>query len=96
MEDEELQLALHNNLSRLTNYAPEMNCITKESWPKLRQSFIRQNKEDGNDQSMNEQAVSGEDNHLLMGEEIPQEVNKQVVDEAIAIFGSELVEVIDD
>lgn len=97
MEDEELQLALHNNLSRLANYAPEMVCITKESWPKLRQSFISQNKDSGNDQTANEQDVSGEGAQLLTNEEeLPQEVNNQVVDEAIAIFGSELVEVIND
>ncbi|MCA5011462.1 MULTISPECIES: DNA polymerase III subunit gamma/tau [unclassified Enterococcus] len=97
MEDEELQLALHNNLSRLANYAPEMVCITKESWPKLRQSFISQNKDSGNDQTANEQDASSEGAHLLTDEEeLPQEVNNQVVDEAIAIFGSELVEVIND
>ncbi len=97
MEDEELQLALHNNLSRLANYAPEMVCITKESWPKLRQSFISQNKDSGNNQTANEQDVSSEGAHLLTDEEeLPQEVNNQVVDEAIAIFGSELVEVIND
>ncbi|MBO0471797.1 DNA polymerase III subunit gamma/tau [Enterococcus sp. DIV0242_7C1] len=97
MEDEELQLALHNNLSRLANYAPEMVCITKESWPKLRQSFISQNKDSGNDQTANEQDTSSEGAHLLTDEEeLPQEVNNQVVDEAIAIFGSELVEVIND
>ncbi|MGG5341560.1 DNA polymerase III subunit gamma/tau [Enterococcus sp. AZ192] len=97
MEDEELQLALHNNLSRLANYAPEMVCITKESWPKLRQSFISQNKDSGNDQTANEQDASSEGANLLTDEEeLPQEVNNQVVDEAIAIFGSELVEVIND
>ncbi|GGC75531.1 DNA polymerase III subunit gamma/tau [Enterococcus wangshanyuanii] len=97
MEDEELQLALHNNLSRLANYAPEMVCITKESWPKLRQSFISQNKDLGNEQATNEQDAASESTHLLTDEEeLPQEVNNQVVDEAIAIFGSELVEVIND
>jgi DNA polymerase-3 subunit gamma/tau len=95
MEDEELQLAVHNNLSRLVNYAPDMVCITKESWPKLRQSFIHQNKDASSEQSTNEQPAADE-NHLLADEQPPQEVNNQVVDEAIAIFGSELVEVIND
>ncbi|MFD2308471.1 DNA polymerase III subunit gamma/tau [Enterococcus termitis] len=95
MEDEELQLAVHNNLSRLVNYAPDMVCITKESWPKLRQSFIHQNKDTSSEQSTNEQPAADE-NHLLADEQPPQEVNNQVVDEAIAIFGSELVEVIND
>jgi DNA polymerase-3 subunit gamma/tau len=42
-DDEEMQLAFNNNLSRLMDYTPEMVCITRESWPKLRQSFINQN-----------------------------------------------------
>ncbi|WP_207695392.1 DNA polymerase III, gamma and tau [Enterococcus sp. DIV0212c] len=95
MDDEELQLAVHNNLSRLVNYAPDMVCITKESWPKLRQSFISQNKETPSDQANGEQSVN-EDNHLLAENEPTQEVNNQVVDEAIAMFGTELVEVIND
>lgn len=96
MDDEELQLAIHNNLSRLVNnYAPDMVCITKESWPKLRQSFISQNKENSGEQSSNEQSATHED-HLMTAEEPAKEVNNQVVDEAIAMFGEALVEVIND
>jgi len=96
MDDEELQLAVHNNLSRLVNnYAPDMVCITKESWPKLRQSFISQNKENSGEQSSNEQSATHED-HLMTAEEPAKEVNNQVVDEAIAMFGEALVEVIND
>lgn len=96
MEDEEMQLAIHNNLSRLVNnYAPDMVCITKESWPKLRQSFISQNKETLGDQPNEDRPVSNEANHLL--DDVPAAaVNNQVVDEAIAMFGEELVEIIQD
>ncbi|MGX7244906.1 DNA polymerase III subunit gamma/tau [Enterococcus quebecensis] len=95
MDDDELQLAVHNNLSRLVNYAPDMICITKESWPKLRQSFISQNKDTSGDQTNDDQSVE-ENSHLLAGEEPAVEVNNLVVDEAIAMFGDELVEVIND
>lgn len=96
MDDEELQLAVHNNLSRLVNnYAPDMVCITKESWPKLRQSFISQNKENSGEQSSNEQSATQED-HLTVADEPIKEVNNQVVDKAIAMFGEALVEVIND
>lgn len=96
MDDEELQLAVHNNLSRLVNnYAPDMVCITKESWPKLRQSFISQNKENSGEQSSNEQSATQED-HLTAADEPIKEVNNQVVDKAIAMFGEALVEVIND
>ncbi|MEI5993248.1 DNA polymerase III subunit gamma/tau [Candidatus Enterococcus mansonii] len=95
MDDEELQLAVHNNLSRLINYAPDMVCITKESWPKLRQSFISQNKETIGEQNDGASAMN-EENHLLAEEEPVTQVNNQVVDEAIAMFGTELVEVIND
>ncbi|MGX7202717.1 DNA polymerase III subunit gamma/tau [Enterococcus plantarum] len=99
MEDEEMQLAVHNNLSRLVNnYAPDMVCITKESWPKLRQSFISQNKETSGtgDPTNEDRSVNNEENHLLTEEEPVKEVNNQVVDEAIAMFGESLVEVIND
>lgn len=97
MEDEEMQLAVHNNLSRLlNNYAPDMICITKESWPKLRQSFISQNKETSGAQTSEDRSVNNEENHLLIEEEPVEEVNNQVVDEAIAMFGEALVEVIND
>ncbi|MBO0474227.1 DNA polymerase III, gamma and tau [Enterococcus sp. DIV0840] len=97
MEDEEMQLAVHNNLSRLiNNYAPDMICITKESWPKLRQSFISQNKETPGDQTNEDRPVMNEENHLLTEDEPAEEVNNQVVDEAIAMFGEALVEVIND
>ncbi|WP_430603385.1 DNA polymerase III, delta' subunit [Enterococcus sp. DIV0724b] len=97
MEDEEMQLAVHNNLSRLVNnYAPDMVCITKESWPKLRQSFISQNKETPGDPANEDRPISNEENHLLTEEEPAAQVNNQVVDEAIAMFGEALVEVIND
>lgn len=97
MEDEEMQLAVHNNLSRLVNnYSPDMICITKESWPKLRQSFISQNKDTPSDQSNETQGATSDTNHLLANEEPAEEVNNQVVDEAIAMFGEALVEVIND
>ncbi|MGX7151106.1 DNA polymerase III subunit gamma/tau [Enterococcus ureasiticus] len=97
MEDEEMQLAVHNNLSRLVNnYAPDMICITKESWPKLRQSFISQNKETPGEQPNEDRPVMNEENHLLTEDEPAEEVNNQVVDEAIAMFGEALVEVIND
>lgn len=97
MDDEEIQLAVHNNLSRLVNnYAPDMVCITKESWPKLRQSFISQNKETPGDSVNEDQSVHNDENHILTEAEPATEVNNQVVDEAIALFGEALVEVIND
>lgn len=96
MDDDELQLAVHNNLSRLVNnYAPDLVCITKESWPKLRQSFIRQNKEVSDEQTSDNQPVYEETHGLAEGESV-NEGSNQVVDEAIAIFGDALVEVIND
>jgi DNA polymerase-3 subunit gamma/tau len=95
MEDEELQLALHNNLSRLvSDYAPEMVCITKESWPKLRQSFISQNKDSIGSHADGE-TKAGEAH--LIDEATPQTPpSNELVDEAVALFGQDLVEVIND
>lgn len=92
-DDEEMQLAFNNNLSRLTDYTPEMVCITRESWPKLRQSFINQNQG-----SLNHSEPENEMARLADEPPVTNEHSQEnpVVDEAIAMFGEELVEVLDD
>lgn len=94
MEDEELQLAVHNSLSRLVDYAPDMVCITKESWPKIRQSFIHQSKE--TDATMGTESAAVIEPREGLEDHQPEDTTKQVVNEAIARFGDELVEVIND
>ncbi|EGO6530955.1 DNA polymerase III subunit gamma/tau [Enterococcus faecalis] len=92
-DDEEMQLAFNNNLSRLMDYTPEMVCITRESWPKLRQSFINQNQG-----SLNHSEPENEMARLADEPPVTNEHSQEnpVVDEAIAMFGEELVEVLDD
>ncbi|WP_270272337.1 DNA polymerase III subunit gamma/tau [Enterococcus faecalis] len=92
-DDEEMQLAFNNNLSRLMDYTPEMFCITRESWPKLRQSFINQNQG-----SLNHSEPENEMARLADEPPVTNEHSQEnpVVDEAIAMFGEELVEVLDD
>ncbi|EPM8140221.1 DNA polymerase III subunit gamma/tau [Enterococcus faecalis] len=92
-DDEEMQLAFNNNLSRLMDYTPEMVCITRESWPKLRQSFINQNQG-----SFNHSEPENEMARLADEPPVTNEHSQEnpVVDEAIAMFGEELVEVLDD
>ncbi|MFC0756573.1 DNA polymerase III subunit gamma/tau [Enterococcus faecalis] len=92
-DDEEMQLAFNNNLSRLMDYTPEMVCITRESWPKLRQSFINQNQG-----SLNHSEPENEMACLADEPPVTNEHSQEnpVVDEAIAMFGEELVEVLDD
>lgn len=92
-DDEEMQLAFNNNLSRLMDYTPEMVCITRESWPKLRRSFINQNQG-----SLNHSEPENEMARLADEPPVTNEHSQEnpVVDEAIAMFGEELVEVLDD
>ena len=92
-DDEEMQLAFNNNLSRLMDYTPEMVCITRESWPKLRQSFINQNQG-----SLNHSEPENDMARLADEPPVTNEHSQEnpVVDEAIAMFGEELVEVLDD
>lgn len=92
-DDEEMQLAFNNNLSRLMDYTPEMVCITRESWPKLRQSFINQNQGSLNHSEPENEMARLADEPPVTNEN-PQE--NPVVGEAIAMFGEELVEVLDD
>lgn len=83
-DDEEMQLAFNNNLSRLMDYTPEMVCITRESWPKLRQSFINQNQG-----SLNHSEPENEMARLADEPPVTNEHSQEnpVVDEAIAMFG---------
>ena len=94
MDDEELQVAVHNNLSRLVNYAPSMVCITRDSWPQLRQSFITQNKEEVTEN--NQQSEGFLASEQLTVEETNDKKENKIVDEAVALFGDTLVEVIND
>lgn len=89
MEDKLLQLAVQNNLSRFIEGAPEMICIPKENWPKIRQSFIHQNKEI---------LKENKDKEIGNLEEIKENSIKEnsLVNEAFAMFGKELVEIIND
>ncbi|HFP6572444.1 TPA: DNA polymerase III subunit gamma/tau [Enterococcus faecalis] len=92
-DDEEMQLAFNNNLSRLMDYTPEMVCITRESWPKLRQSFINQNQGSLNHSEPENEMARPADEPPVTNEHSQE---NPVVDEAIAMFGEELVEVLDD
>ena len=50
--DEELQLSVHNNLSRMIkDYAPDPVYITRESWPELRKNYLTQAQEEGTENS---------------------------------------------
>ena len=83
-DDEEMQLAFNNNLSRLMDYTPEMVCITRESWPKLRQSFINQNQG-----SLNHSEPENEMARLADEPPVTNEHSQEnpLVDEAISMFG---------
>ncbi|MCB5956066.1 DNA polymerase III subunit gamma/tau [Enterococcus sp. CWB-B31] len=94
--DDELQLAIQNNLSRLIDASPGIVCITRDSWPKLRQTFIQQNNE-GQKAAHDIDEIDNNGEIQLISEEVEDDSGKQqVVDEAVAIFGSELVEVVND
>lgn len=92
--DEELQLGIHNNLSRLIDYAPEIVCITQESWPGLRKSFLSQHKElMQNSAPLAEPAT---EITLLPDEAEESPAEQTIVDEALQLFGENLVEVVND
>lgn len=92
--DEDLQLAIHNNLSRLIDYAPEIVCITQESWPGLRKSFLSQHKE----MMQNGAPLAEPTTEITLLPDEPEEgsAEKTIVDEAMQLFGENLVEVVND
>ena len=87
-----MQLAFNNNLSRLMDYTPEMVCITRKL-AKTKTKFINQNQG-----SLNHSEPENEMARLADEPPVTNEHSQEnpVVDEAIAMFGEELVEVLDD
>ncbi|OTP09643.1 DNA polymerase III gamma and tau [Enterococcus sp. 10A9_DIV0425] len=89
--DEELQLAIHNQMSRMIkDYAPEPVYITRESWPGLRKSFLIQVKDGGAEESF---APEDSADEIELIPEEPQEEN--VVAKAEELFGA-AVTIMDD
>lgn len=97
--DSEIQLAIQNNLSRLIDYAPEIVCITRESWPSLRKTFIEQSKGQSASSEAEVSELDATDAiHMPEGEEPEAESSngQEVVDEAMNMFGADVVEVVND
>ena len=92
--DEELQLSVHNNLSRMIkDYAPDPVYITRESWPELRRNYLTQAQEEGTENSFASEDSEGEIELLPQEQEVPEET---LVVKAEELFGSEAVTVVDD
>ncbi|WP_270748144.1 DNA polymerase III subunit gamma/tau [Enterococcus lactis] len=92
--DEELQLSVHNNLSRMIkDYAPDPVYITRESWPELRKNYLTQAQEEGTENSFASEESEGEIELLPQEQEVPEET---LVVKAEELFGSEAVTVVDD
>ncbi|WP_086351095.1 DNA polymerase III subunit gamma/tau [Candidatus Enterococcus clewellii] len=94
--DEEIQSAIQNSLSRLIDYAPEIVCITRESWPNLRKTFIQQNK-DGQPEAENsgfESTVEGLPEEEMAEAETSN--GQEIVNEAVNMFGTDIVEIVND
>ena len=91
--DEELQLAIHNNLSRMIkDYAPDSVYITRESWPTIRKDYLVQAKDGSNDDSF---APEDSDEEIeLIPQQAPSE--ETIVTKAEEIFGTDVVTIIDD
>ena len=91
--DEELQLAIHNNLSRMIkDYAPDSVYITRESWPTIRKDYLAQAKDGSNDDSF---APEDSDEEIeLIPQQAPSE--ETIVTKAEEIFGTDVVTIIDD
>ncbi|MGM0123578.1 DNA polymerase III, subunit gamma and tau [Enterococcus sp. AZ194] len=88
--DEELSLMLSNTISRMiANYAPTAIYITRESWPEIRQSYVRQNK---HQEKPTETFISPEEEIETSG---PSE-EEVAVEKAKEFFGEELITIIDD
>ncbi|MBF8807460.1 MAG: DNA polymerase III subunit gamma/tau [Enterococcus lacertideformus] len=93
VNDDELQLTIHNNLSRMIkNYAPDSVYITRESWPVIRKDYLIQTK-DGDTEDSLAPADSEQELELIPSQEPTKET---VVTKAEEIFGTEVITIIDD
>lgn len=91
-EDDELQQGLLASLQKLIDYQPKFVCIPSDNWTGLRNDFINQRPEptDGGDQPT-------EVPYDVPKEEVAQgSAETETVDEAMALFGEDLVEVVND
>lgn len=96
--DDEIQLAIQNSLSRLIDYAPEIVCITRESWPNLRKTFIQQNKDDQPESAVESSGFEGAVEGLPEedGAEAEASNGQEIVNEAVSMFGTDIVEIVND
>ncbi|WP_321387010.1 DNA polymerase III subunit gamma/tau [uncultured Enterococcus sp.] len=96
--DSEIQLAIQNNLSRLINYTPEIVCITRESWPSIRKTFIEQNKGQTVSSEADVSELDATDAVQMPEDEQESESSnsQEVIDQAMNMFGADIVEVVND
>lgn len=92
-EDEELQQALLASLQQLIQYNPQIVCIPSDNWASLRNDFINQRPAptDGAEASVEEVPYDVPDEEEAQGT-----AENQVVDEAVQLFGEQLVEIVND
>lgn len=90
--NQELQENVKNGLQRLAQLEPKMVCIPMESWGEIRQSYLA-NHSAGNNEATHDR-FEGEQESLDQQEHADEE--QQVVEEAVKLFGEEMVEVTND
>ncbi|MEY8444982.1 DNA polymerase III subunit gamma/tau [Enterococcus ratti] len=91
--DEELQLSIHNNLSRLIkDYTPDSVYITRESWPLIRKDYLMQAKDEGTEDSFAPE--DSETEIELIPPQVPTE--ETIVSKAEEMFGTDVVTIMND
>lgn len=92
-DDQELQSVVLEGLQRLIQYQPTIVCIPGDSWTTLRNDFINQRPatQEGSPEAPSDMPYE------VPAEEVQQASSENaVVDEALDLFGEEMIEVVND
>lgn len=90
--DQELQDNVKNGLTRLIQRQPTIVCIPMDSWGEIRQSYLSTHSPTANGEATHDRFEGAEEAQ----EQLVEENQTQIVDEAVKLFGKEMVEVTND
>ncbi|MDR0614418.1 MAG: DNA polymerase III subunit gamma/tau [Lactobacillales bacterium] len=84
-QDETLKQVVSCNLSKMIDFAPELIIVTSSKWPKLRQTFIEENRE----------KLQLDKTQMTQKNVFKEYEDAEFVEKAVQLFGKDMVKVIE-
>jgi DNA polymerase-3 subunit gamma/tau len=82
-QDETLKQVVSRNLSKMIDFAPELIIVTSSEWPKLRQTFIEENRE----------KLQLDKTQMTQENVVKEYEDAEIVEKAVQLFGKDMVKV---